>query len=113
MIFIRTFRMRAEMFAASQVSDVTNIVTVWYNSICPAVDSLPPIISNLSGLRYLILDENHFHGIIPPEFSSLRHLHSLRLDSNNLQGSFPPGFPSALPNLTVLTLRENLSQKSE
>jgi hypothetical protein len=27
------------MFAASQVSDVTNIVAVWYNSICPAVDS--------------------------------------------------------------------------
>jgi len=68
--------------------------------------ALSPIISNLSGLRYLILDENHFYGIIPPEFSSLRHLHSLRLDSNNLRGSFP-GFLAALPNLTVLTLTEN------
>ncbi|KAF9688857.1 hypothetical protein SADUNF_Sadunf01G0031600 [Salix dunnii] len=68
--------------------------------------ALSPIISNLSGLRYLILDENHFYGIIPPEFSSLRHLHSLRLDSNNLRGSFP-GFLAALPSLTVLTLSEN------
>ncbi|KAG6787843.1 hypothetical protein POTOM_003888 [Populus tomentosa] len=68
--------------------------------------ALSPVISNLSGLRYLILDENHFYGIIPPEFSSLRHLHSLRLDSNNLHGSFP-GFLGALPNLTVLTLTEN------
>ncbi|XP_011034574.1 PREDICTED: putative leucine-rich repeat receptor-like serine/threonine-protein kinase At2g24130 isoform X3 [Populus euphratica] len=68
--------------------------------------ALSPIISNLSGLRYLILDENHFYGIIPPEFSSLRHLQSLRLDSNNLRGSFPE-FLAALPNLTVLTLTEN------
>jgi hypothetical protein len=41
------------------------------------VGLLSPSISNLTGLRKLVLVDNHLFGRIPPEFSSLRHLRHL------------------------------------
>ncbi|XWS19169.1 hypothetical protein CRYUN_Cryun32bG0108900 [Craigia yunnanensis] len=70
------------------------------------VGKISPFISNLTGLRFLILDENHFFGTIPPELSYLRHLYTLILDKNNLNGPLPDNF--AFPtNLTVFDAVEN------
>ena len=59
---------------------------------------LSPFISNLTGLRRLVIIGNHLYGSIPPEFSSLRHLRKLRLVGNNLHGSIPDSF-ALLTNL--------------
>ncbi|OMO73991.1 hypothetical protein COLO4_26763 [Corchorus olitorius] len=70
------------------------------------VGKISPFISNLTHLRYLILDDNHFIGTIPPELSSLQHLQTLSLMKNNLTGPIPDTF-SLLTNLTFFSVREN------
>ncbi|XVF01424.1 hypothetical protein REPUB_Repub04eG0087900 [Reevesia pubescens] len=70
------------------------------------VGKISPFLSNLTGLRILNLQENHFFGTIPPELSSLRHLHTLILNRNNLNGPVPDSF-SLLTNLTVFAVMEN------
>ncbi|OMO85628.1 hypothetical protein CCACVL1_10074 [Corchorus capsularis] len=67
---------------------------------------ISPFISNLTHLRYLILDENHFFGTIPPELSSLQHLQTLSLFQNNLTGPIPDTF-SLLTNLAFFSVSEN------
>nr|XP_011467009.1 PREDICTED: putative leucine-rich repeat receptor-like serine/threonine-protein kinase At2g24130 [Fragaria vesca subsp. vesca] len=70
------------------------------------VGKLSPIISNLTGLRYLELVGNHFYGTLPPEISLLRRLHHLRIEGNNFPGSIPDSL--VLPSqLTVVTLLQN------
>ncbi|KAK2651764.1 hypothetical protein Ddye_011620 [Dipteronia dyeriana] len=73
---------------------------------CRLLGQLSHILSNLTGLRYLVLSNNHFYGTIPPELSKLRNLHFLQLDGNNLRGRIPESF-AQFPNLTLLFLLEN------
>jgi len=70
------------------------------------VGLLSPCISNLTGLRKLVLVRNHLFGNIPPEFSSLRRLRYLRLEENKLHGSIPDSF-SRLSKLTQLYIQRN------
>ncbi|KAL5576171.1 hypothetical protein UlMin_017870 [Ulmus minor] len=70
------------------------------------VGFLSPFISNLTGLRGLVLINNQFYGMIPTEISSLRHLRYLLLHGNNFHGSIPEFHP--LPcNLSVVDFSEN------
>ncbi|KAK0596322.1 hypothetical protein LWI29_014635 [Acer saccharum] len=73
---------------------------------CRLLGQLSHILSNLTGLRYLVLSNNHFYGTIPPELSKLRNLHFLQLDGNNLRGRIPESF-AQFSNLTLLFLFEN------
>ncbi|XP_059458418.1 putative leucine-rich repeat receptor-like serine/threonine-protein kinase At2g24130 [Corylus avellana] len=70
------------------------------------VGLLSPSISNLTGLRKLVLVDNYLFGSIPPEFSSLRHLRHLRLEGNNLRGSIPHSL-ALLSKLTLLHIKRN------
>jgi Leucine-rich repeat (LRR) protein len=70
------------------------------------VGLLSPFISNLTGLRRLVLVDNHLFGSIPPEFSSLRHLRHLRLEGNNLRGSIPDSL-ALLSQLKLLHIKRN------
>ncbi|KAE7997208.1 hypothetical protein FH972_001862 [Carpinus fangiana] len=70
------------------------------------VGLLSPFISNLTGLRRLLLVDNHLFGSIPPEFSSLRHLRHLRLEGNNLRGSIPDSLV-LLSQLKLLHIKRN------
>lgn len=67
---------------------------------------LSPYISNLTGLRVLVLFNNHLFGSIPSEFSNLRRLHHLQLDGNNLQGRIPESL-ALLSNLAVVNFKDN------
>lgn len=73
---------------------------------CGLVGPLSPYISNLTGLRVLMLVDNHLFGAIPPEFSKLRRLRHLQLDGNNLHGQIPESL-ALLSNLTLVTLHDN------
>ncbi|XP_059458419.1 putative leucine-rich repeat receptor-like serine/threonine-protein kinase At2g24130 [Corylus avellana] len=70
------------------------------------VGLLSPSISNLTGLRELVLVDNHLFGSIPPEFSSLRRLRHLRIEGNNLQGTIPDSL-ALLSKLTLLHIKRN------
>lgn len=70
------------------------------------VGHISPFISNLTGLRYLLLAENIFLNSIPPEISSLRRLILLKLTNNNIPGSIPVSL-SLLQNLQLLHLSGN------
>ncbi|XP_073146423.1 uncharacterized protein [Henckelia pumila] len=67
---------------------------------------LSPILSNLTQLRYLYLDNNQFFGRIPSELSYLSKLHELSLNGNNLQGQIPTSF-SFLSQLRLISLYQN------
>ncbi|KAJ0007073.1 hypothetical protein Pint_30371 [Pistacia integerrima] len=73
---------------------------------CGLVGPLSPFLSNLTGLRKLLLYDNYFFGIIPSDFSNLRNLHFLQLDGNNLQGSIPESF-ALFSKLTLLMINDN------
>lgn len=70
------------------------------------VGFLPPVLSNLTQLRYLQLVNNHFSGPIPSELSSLGNLVELKLGSNNLQGQIPASL-SSLAHLKLIFLNDN------
>ncbi|CAI9266818.1 unnamed protein product [Lactuca saligna] len=67
---------------------------------------LPPEISQMAGLRYLILAGNSFSGSLPSEFGNLRQLQALDLSANNLHGSIPSNF-GQLTSLLWLMLANN------
>ncbi|KAL7615758.1 hypothetical protein Lser_V15G00537 [Lactuca serriola] len=67
---------------------------------------LPPEISHMAGLRYLILAGNSFSGSLPSEFGNLRRLQALDLSANNLNGSIPLSF-GQLTSLLWLMLANN------
>lgn len=73
---------------------------------CGLVGPLSLYISNLTGLRVLMLVDNHLFGSIPPEFSKLRRLRHLQLDGNNLHGQIPESL-ALLSSLTLVTLQDN------
>ncbi|TYI04183.1 hypothetical protein ES332_A10G000700v1 [Gossypium tomentosum] len=66
-----------------------------------------PFLSNLTGLRHLKLNENHFYGTIPPELSSLRRLTMFIVMENYLTGSLPPSFFSNCTKLMVIDASVN------
>ncbi|PPD76288.1 hypothetical protein GOBAR_DD26790 [Gossypium barbadense] len=68
---------------------------------------ISPFLSNLTGLRHLKLNENHFYGTIPPELSSLRRLTMFIVMENYLTGSLPPSFFSNCTNLLVIDASVN------
>ena len=70
------------------------------------VGLLSPILSNLTGLRILVIVGNHLFGKIPTEFCYLRRLHRLHIEGNNLHGSIPDSF-ALLSKLTRLLLNQN------
>ncbi|KAF7013423.1 hypothetical protein CFC21_027507 [Triticum aestivum] len=59
---------------------------------------LPPEVSDMKSLKYLMLAENDFSGRIPPEYSRLTKLQALDLSNNMLSG----GIPTSIGNLTSL-----------
>ncbi|KAF3339140.1 putative leucine-rich repeat receptor-like serine/threonine-protein kinase [Carex littledalei] len=68
--------------------------------------SIPPMLSNLTGLHILDLSWNAFTGEIPSEFSNLPNLLALDLSNNNLTGVVPGSF-SKLSSLQFLNLGNN------
>ena len=70
------------------------------------VGLLSPILSNLTGLRILVIVGNHLFGKIPTEFCYLRRLNRLHIEGNNLHGSIPDSF-ALLSKLTRLLLNQN------
>ncbi|KAL4312418.1 hypothetical protein GQ457_01G041030 [Hibiscus cannabinus] len=48
-----------------------------------------PYVGNLSFLRFINLEDNHFHGVIPPEIGRLPRLRSLILSNNSFSGEIP------------------------
>ncbi|KAH7564954.1 hypothetical protein JRO89_XS09G0090100 [Xanthoceras sorbifolium] len=74
---------------------------------CQLLGHLSPVLSNLTGLRFLVLSNNQLYGTIPAEFSNLQYLHFLQLDGNNLQGGIPESF-ALFSKLTLLFLFGNI-----
>ncbi|KZV45412.1 hypothetical protein F511_34412 [Dorcoceras hygrometricum] len=70
------------------------------------VGKLSPVLSNLTQLKYLYLDDNNFFGSIPWELSYLRELKDLKLSENNLHGEIPTSF-SLLSHLRLISLFNN------
>ncbi|XP_073018036.1 uncharacterized protein [Primulina eburnea] len=67
---------------------------------------LSPVLSNLTQLQYLYLDNNQFFGSIPWELSYVRKLKDLTLHENNLHGQIPASF-SLLSHLRLILLFKN------
>ncbi|XP_059644362.1 probable LRR receptor-like serine/threonine-protein kinase At1g74360 [Cornus florida] len=67
---------------------------------------LPVEISEMMGLKFLILAYNNFSGNIPPEYGKLTGLQALDLSFNQLNGSIPPTFGN-LTSLLWLMLANN------
>ncbi|XP_020081928.1 LRR receptor-like serine/threonine-protein kinase ERL2 [Ananas comosus] len=65
--------------------------------------TIPRWIWNLTGITYLDLSFNQFHGFIPSELSFLKSLKVLLLRSNNFKGVSPKAFNN-LCNLSTLDL---------
>ena len=68
--------------------------------------TIPPEISALTRLDFLILYENHLTGSIPPEIGNLTHLEILGLIDNQFDGSIPVEIGN-LTNLAALYLDQN------
>ena len=67
---------------------------------------VPEELGELSGLKWLHLNENELIGPVPSELGSLSNLTSLRLDWNRLRGEIPAELGD-LSNLTKLYLDSN------
>ncbi|XVE97059.1 hypothetical protein REPUB_Repub02eG0277900 [Reevesia pubescens] len=70
------------------------------------VGSLSPYVGNLSFLRGINLELNHFHGEIPPEVGRLSRLRYLNLSNNSFSGEIPANL-SGFSNLIWLRLGFN------
>ena len=73
---------------------------------CEISGEIPPEISELTNLTYLVLGLNKLTGSIPSEIGELTNLTFLGLGVNKLTGSIPPEI-SNLTNLTHLYLGSN------
>ncbi|XWS59373.1 hypothetical protein CRYUN_Cryun08bG0116000 [Craigia yunnanensis] len=82
---------------SSGIHKLTNIsrLDLSYNNFSGPI---PVEISQMQGLKFLILAYNQFTGAIPPEYGALSQLQALDLSFNGLTGSIPP----ALGNLRSL-----------
>ncbi|KAL7118963.1 hypothetical protein ACP275_02G033700 [Erythranthe tilingii] len=67
--------------------------------------SLPASISNLTGLKHLLLGDNRFSGTIP-DLSALKSLEILHLENNHFEGAVPSSL-GQLPNLHEVFLQNN------
>jgi len=67
--------------------------------------SIPPGISNLTGLIVLSADDCGLHGSVPPALSLLTELQELSLASNSLVGQLPD--TSGMGKLQILALQNN------
>lgn len=67
---------------------------------------IPESLSQLHGLRELLLNGNRLSGTIPPGLGQLCNLRELYLNANELEGPIPLSF-SALTNLESLNMGWN------
>lgn len=65
------------------------------------VGTISPHIGNLTALRSLYLQDNHFSGKIPNHLGRLGHLQMLNLSSNLLTGTIPSAFTNCTSLVTV------------
>ncbi|CAA6661840.1 unnamed protein product [Spirodela intermedia] len=68
--------------------------------------TLVPELGQLSHLRYLILRNNSFHGVVPREMEELRNLEVLDLAHNNFSGVIPSSLGN-IPSLELLLVGGN------
>ncbi|KAJ0983886.1 hypothetical protein J5N97_002242 [Dioscorea zingiberensis] len=68
--------------------------------------TLAPELSKLIHLKYIVLHNNSFFGIIPREIANLQKLEVLDLGHNNLSGPLPSELES-VSSLEILILRSN------
>nr|XP_029120150.1 putative receptor-like protein kinase At3g47110 [Elaeis guineensis] len=68
--------------------------------------SISPHIGNLSTLRFLCLQDNHFTGTLPDQLGNLLHLQVLNVSSNFIGGAIPSNM-SKSSNLITLDLSAN------
>ncbi|KAK4803911.1 hypothetical protein SAY86_003728 [Trapa natans] len=67
---------------------------------------LPPEMSQMQGLKFLILSFNQFNGTIPDEYGNFSRIQALDLSFNELTGTIPPSFGN-LTSLLWLMLANN------
>lgn len=68
--------------------------------------TVSPHLGNLSFLKYLIIEDNNFHGHLPSELGQLRRLRFISFYKNKISGSFP-SWIGILSKLHTLFLRDN------
>ncbi len=68
--------------------------------------SIPPTLGDLTGLRWLYLQDNQLTGFIPTDLGKLTNLQLLYLNGNRLEGQIPTDLKD-LSNLTLLHLNGN------
>ena len=70
------------------------------------VGELPPVLGNLTSLRWLSIAQEALVGPIPPEWENLGSLETLALTRNELSGPIPSWLGN-LPNLRALQFYDN------
>ena len=87
------------------LSQLTGLTTLnFYRNMLTGV--IPPVLGELKALETLSLFENQLTGAIPPELGSLTNLKNLWLNDNRLSGQIPPAL-GALASLEWLALNGN------
>ncbi len=74
-----------------------------YSSLGPR--PLPDVITDLTGIRIMVLGFNDFTGTLPVDMANLAALERLFLNDNNLTGNMPP--INDYPDLNLLYLHDN------
>ncbi len=90
------------------VAEVAGLAVIgwWSDPEFRLVGSLPPELSRLPELAFIVLRENGLRGSIPPEWGQLTHLEVLDLVGNELTGTVPPAL-GRLAHLERLDLGGN------
>ncbi|KAH7672589.1 Non-specific serine/threonine protein kinase protein [Dioscorea alata] len=86
-------------------SDDLRVVALNLRDLC-LQGTLAPELGKLIHMKYIILHNNSFSGIIPREITHLQKLEVLDLGYNNLNGPLPSELES-IPSLEILILRSN------
>ncbi|MDE0102983.1 MAG: M12 family metallo-peptidase [Bryobacterales bacterium] len=87
-------------------TDATGRVIELQLSHAGVAGQIPPVLGNLTKLRWLYLGANALTGPIPPELSGLAELEVLNLAHNDLNGPVPAWLGN-MPRLTGLQIQEN------